>query len=348
MENLRNLDYEELKALLISFGEQAYRADQIYGFLHKKFVSSFSEMTNIGSSLRNRLENSFHVDLPEAVMMLESRIDGTRKYAFRMADGQIVESVFMRYRHGNSVCVSSQAGCRMGCRFCASTLHGLQRNLSCGEMLSQVYMIQKDTGERVSNIVIMGSGEPLDNYDETIRFVRMLSDSRGINISQRNITLSSCGLVPEIYRLSDEGFGLTLAISLHAPNDSLRRYLMPVAARYPVGDLLKAASAYFERTGRRISFEYSLIEGVNDSPQSAAELSGVLSEERARRKMQCHVNLIPVNPVKERGFRRPDRGRLELFLKRLNENGIPATIRREMGADISGACGQLRASLSEP
>ena len=242
----------------------------------------------------------------------------------------------MKYKHGNSVCISSQVGCRMGCRFCASTLDGLERNLTPSEMLRQVYQIQKITGERVSNIVIMGTGEPLDNYDNFVKFVHMISDEHGLNISQRNITASTCGIVPNIRRLAEENLQITLALSLHGSNQEKRRSLMPVANKYELSEVLLACDYYFEKTGRRITFEYSLVHGINDTPEDAGELTGILKHRN------CHLNLIPVNPIKERNYEKPDKKSAENFKNKLEKNGINVTIRREMGSDIDGACGQLR------
>lgn len=341
-KSLRDLELPELRGLLSDMGEKSFRAAQLYQWLHKRGAGSYEELSNISLSLRERLKDNYSIALPEAVEVLSSRLDGTRKFILRMEDGHVIESVWMKYRHGNSVCISSQVGCRMGCRFCASTLDGLARNLTSGEMLAQIYLIQRLTGERVSNIVVMGSGEPLDNYSELTRFIRMVSDENGLNISQRNITVSTCGLVPEIRRLAEEGYAITLALSLHAPNDEVRKSLMPIANRYSLSEVLPAMEYYFEKTGRRITFEYSVVEGVNDNKAEAKELSVLLRGFRSGGGQACHVNLIPVNPIKERTFRRPDREKTENFKRILTENGITATIRREMGADISGACGQLR------
>ena len=270
-----------------------------------------------------------------------SAIDGTRKYLFRLSDGNVIESVLMRYKHGNSVCISSQVGCKMGCRFCASTIGGWTRNLLPSEMLDQIYRIQSITGERVSNVVVMGTGEPMDNYDNIVRFVHLLSDEGGLNISQRNITVSTCGIVPKIYELAKEKLQITLALSLHAPNDEKRRELMPVAQRYSMDEVLDACRNYFQETSRRITFEYSLVAGVNDSDEDARELSSRIHD------INCHVNLIPVNPIKERSYRRSTHLAVENFKIKLEKCGINVTIRREMGSDIDGACGQLRKSYME-
>jgi 23S rRNA (adenine2503-C2)-methyltransferase len=264
--------------------------------------------------------------------------DGTRKYLFALADGNVVESVLMRYKHGNSVCVSSQVGCRMGCRFCASTLDGLERNLTASEILEQIYAISRDTGERISHVVVMGTGEPLDNYDNLLRFLLLISDEHGANISQRNITVSTCGLVPKMRQLAEEGLQITLALSLHASNQAKRQELMPVANAYEIHQVIDACRTYFEKTGRRITFEYSLVGGVNDGEEDAKELAELL------RSLNCHVNLIPVNPIKERDYVQSDRSVIERFQKKLEKYGINATIRRTLGSDVNASCGQLRKS----
>ncbi len=270
------------------------------------------------------------------VRVQESKVDGTRKYLFALSDGNVVESVWMRYKHGNSVCISSQVGCRMGCRFCASTLDGLERNLLPSEMLDQVYAIARDTGERVSNVVVMGTGEPLDNYDNLLKFLRLLTDENGLHISQRNVTVSTCGIVPRMRQLAGEHLQITLALSLHAVTDEKRRKLMPVANRYSIRELMEACDDYFRQTGRRITFEYSLVEGVNDSEEDAAGLAA-LAKPRC-----CHINLIPVNPIRERDFVQSDAARVQAFKNRVEKSNKNVTIRREMGRDIDGACGQLR------
>lgn len=265
-----------------------------------------------------------------------SKKEDTAKYLFALEDDHVIESVWMKYRHGNSVCISSQVGCRMGCTFCASTLTGLTRNLTAGEMLSQIYQIQKDTKERVSNIIVMGMGEPLDNYEELLRFIKLVSCEKGIGISQRNITVSTCGLVDKIRMLADEKLQITLAISLHAPNDEIRRQTMPIANRYTIGEIIQACKYYFDKTGRRITFEYSMIRGVNDNEEHAKELAGRLSG------LNCHINLIPLNEVKERNCYRSTKEDIEKFKTILEKYRKTVTIRREMGSDIDAACGQLR------
>ena len=334
--DIRSMTLEELQAVMEKIGEKPFKAKQIYQWLHEKCAADYEEMTNISRGLRERLAEAYPLSGPRAVEVQTSRIDGTQKYLFRLADGNVVESVLMRYHHGNSVCISSQVGCKMGCRFCASTLDGWTRNLLPSEMLSQIYQIRRMTGERVSNVVVMGTGEPLDNYDNLLRFSRMLTDEKGQNISQRNITVSTCGLVPEIRKLAEENLQITLALSLHAPNQQKREQLMPIARRYSLPGVLDACRYYFEKTGRRMTFEYSLVGGENDSQQDAEELS------RLSGGLNCHVNLIPVNPIKERSYVQSDKKVTLNFKKKLEKYGINVTIRREMGRDIDGACGQLR------
>ncbi len=334
--DIKSLTLPELEEELCRRGEKAFRARQMYEWMHVKLVRSFEEMRNLPLALRQECESMYAYTALSAVCVQESRIDGTKKFLFRLADGNMVESVWMKYRHGNSVCISSQVGCRMGCVFCASTLGGLERGLLPSEMLDQVYAVTLLTGERVSNVVVMGTGEPLDNYDNLLTFLRMLTDKDGLNISQRNVTVSTCGLAPEIKRLAEENLQITLALSLHAALDEKRKKLMPVAARYSIAQLMDACRYYFEKTGRRITFEYSLIGGVNDSDEDARLLAHLA------RPLRCHVNLIPVNPVKEREFERSDPGRIRAFQNQLEKYKINGTIRREMGRDIDGACGQLR------
>ena len=335
-KDIRAYTYEQLQEELSGIGEKAFRGKQIYEWLHVRLADSFDEMTNLSKALREKLEAQYVILPVEPAARQESKLDGTNKFLFRLWDGNMVESVLMRYKHGNSVCISSQVGCRMGCRFCASTIDGLERNLSPSEMLGQIYQIQKMIGERVSNVVIMGTGEPLDNYENFLTFIRLLTDEHGLHISQRNITASTCGIVPNILRLAEENFQITLALSLHATNQEKRRRLMPVANKYDLSEVLEACDAYFEKTGRRITFEYSLVHGVNDTEEDILELTSLLKHRN------CHVNLIPVNPVREKNFRRPDKKTALFFQNKLEKNGINVTIRREMGSDIDGACGQLR------
>lgn len=338
-KDIKSFSFDELNNEIVSMGEKAFRAKQIYDWLHVKLVRSFDEMTNLSNDLRGRLKENYTLTTLEIVKVQESKIDGTRKYLFKLPDGNLIESVWMIYKHGNSVCVSSQVGCRMGCKFCASTIDGLERNLSSSEILDQIYAITLDTKERVSNVVVMGSGEPMDNYDNTVKFVKMLSDEHGLNISQRNITVSTCGLVPRIYELADEDLSITLAISLHATTDEKRRSLMPIANKYSIREIKEACLHYFDKTGRRLTFEYSLVGGVNDTDEDAEELADIL------REVNGHVNLIPVNPIKERDYVSSTDKRVAAFKNKLEKKQINVTIRREMGRDIDGACGQLRRSF---
>ena len=336
MKEIRSMTLPELTRTLEEDGEKKFRAKQIFAWLHARQAESFDEMSDLSLALRGKLKEHCELVTLEQAQIFVSALDGTRKYLFRLPDGHLIESVFMKYRHGNSVCVSSQAGCRMGCRFCASTLDGLARSLLPSEMLEQVYRIVRDTGEKISNVVIMGSGEPMDNYEHVLRFIRLLTDENGYHMSQRNITLSTCGIVPGIRKLSEEGLPVTLALSLHGSSDEERKQLMPVARKYPLQEVLAACDEYFEKTGRRISYEYSLVKGVNDSEDHARRLAALLKGKN------CHVNLIPVNPIKERSYRSISRAEAAKFQLTLEKYGINATIRREMGRDIQGACGQLR------
>ena len=340
MTDIKSMNLEEMKSLMAELGEKPFRAKQIYSWLHEHLVTSYDEMGNIPAKLKEKLKE-YPITALEMVDEQISAIDGTRKYLFRLADGNVIESVLMRYKHGNSVCISSQVGCKMGCRFCASTIGGWTRNLLPSEMLDEIYRIQSITGERVSNVVVMGTGEPMDNYGNIVRFIHLLSEEGGLNISQRNITVSTCGIVPRIYELAKEKLQITLALSLHAPNDEKRQELMPIANVYSMEEVLDACRNYFKETGRRITFEYSLVAGVNDSEEDARELSSRI------RDINCHVNLIPVNPIKERSYVRSTRQAVENFKIKLEKCGINVTIRREMGSDIDGACGQLRKSYME-
>ncbi len=339
--DIKSLSFEELETVFLDMGEKAFRARQVFSWIHEKQAADFSEMTSLSLGLRESLSRQFALTVLEPVEVLVSKFDATRKYLFRLADGNVIESVWMEYHHGNSVCISSQVGCRMGCRFCASTLDGLVRGLTPAEMLEQVYRMQKLMGKRVSNVVLMGSGEPMDNYENVVKFLRLVTDKRGLGLSARNITVSTCGLPQGIYRLAEEKLPVTLALSLHAPNDEKRQELMPIARKYSLKEVLPACDTYFEKTGRRVSFEYSLVAGVNDTKEEAKALAALL------KGRSCHVNLIPVNPIKERKYTRSGRQAMADFKNVLEKNEINATIRREMGRDISGACGQLRRSYRE-
>ncbi len=337
-KDLKSLTLAELTEEFLTLGEKKFRAVQVFEWIHKRGATEFSQMTNLSGALRARLEESYRLVSLREVRRLASAQDGTIKFLFALPDDKVIESVFMKYKHGNSVCISSQAGCRMGCRFCASTLGGLERNLLPSEMLDQIYRIQELTGERVSNVVVMGTGEPMDNYDNLVRFLRLVSAPEGQNMSIRNITVSTCGIVENMRRFAEEGVPVTLALSLHAPNDEARKRLMPVANKYALKDVLAACDYYFEKTGRRISYEYSLVAGENDTEAEADALGKLLKGKN------CHVNLIPVNPIKERDYKQSSFKNVLNFRKRLEKYNINVTIRRELGADIGAACGQLRKS----
>ncbi len=339
--DMKSLYYPELESVIKSYGQPAFRAKQLYQWLHNKLAASYEEMTNLSKELRDKLSADYPLNTLQEVQALHSENDGTVKFLFRLKDGRVIESVLMKYHHGNSVCISSQVGCRMGCKFCASTIGGKERDLLPSEMLDQIYRIQALTGERVSNVVVMGTGEPLDNYDHLIRFIRILTDGDGLNISARNITVSTCGLPERIRSLANEELPVTLALSLHAPNNEIRKQLMPVAAKYELSEVLDAFRYYYDQTGRRLTFEYSLVDGVNDEEEHAKELCRLI------KGLNCHVNLIPVNPIKERNYRKSDNKKIQTFKLILEKSRINVTIRREMGADIDAACGQLRKSYMD-
>lgn len=333
--DIKSLQYNQLKELMNEMNQKAFRAEQIFTWLHQKCVNSFDEMTNLSESFRKELSDKCEIKTVKKVKVLTSELDGTKKYLFELCDGNLIESVMMPYKHGNSVCVSSQVGCAMGCSFCASTINGCVRNLTTSEILSQVYEIGKDIGQRISNVVIMGMGEPLINYDNVVGFVKILSSELALHISQRNITISTCGIVPAIRKLSKEDLKITLALSLHAPNNIIRQKIMPIANKYQLDDVISACDDFFNETGRRVTFEYCLIDDVNDKECHAKELSKLLKGKNA------HVNLIPVNPTPENNYGAAKEKDIKEFQKVLEDNGIATTRRREMGRDISGACGQL-------
>lgn len=335
MIDLKDFEYDELTEFLESIGEKKFRAEQIFSWLHRG-VTSYDEMTNLSKATRDKLNEISYVSTLEIREKYVSAIDGTVKYLFELPDGNCIESVVMRYHHGITICISSQVGCRMGCRFCASTIGGLYRNLTAGEILNQVIFAQKDLGERISNIVIMGIGEPLDNFGNIVKFLHNVNHKKGINIGYRHITLSTCGVVPGIYALAKENLPITLTVSLHAPNDKIRDEIMPVNHTYKIAELLKACREYYNTTNRRLSFEYSLIHGVNDSEENAAELASLI------KGLHAHVNLIPVNKVEERDYRQGSSKDIRKFQEKLASLGVNATIRRELGSDISASCGQLR------
>lgn len=334
--DIKSMNLAELKDFMVEIGEKPFRAKQIYEWLHVKQVESFDEMTNISKKMIESLKERCELISLKKEEVQISKLDGTRKYLFALSDGNVIESVLMRYKHGNSVCISSQVGCRMGCKFCASTLDGLVRGLKPSEMVDQIYKIGNDIGERISNVVVMGTGEPMDNFDNLLKFIELLTDENGLNISQRNLTVSTCGIVPRIRELADKKLSITLALSLHASNQNKRKALMPVANSYDINEVVDACKYYFEQTGRRITFEYSLVGGVNDSDEDAAELSALV------KGINCHINLIPVNPIKERDFVSSNTKVVTAFKNKLEKNGINATVRRSLGEDIDGACGQLR------
>ena len=341
---LLSLSFEELQGYVRELGESAFRAKQIYEWLMRG--ADFDGMTNLSAKLRARLSEQAIANPVKIYQVFASKLDETEKFLYLLPDGNLIEGVLMRYHHGDTLCVSTQVGCRMGCAFCASTLDGKARDLTPGEILGQVvavdrYVREKDETRRVHNIVLMGSGEPLDNYDNVMKFLRLVNDARGLNISLRNISLSTCGLVPKMYQLAEEGLPVTLSVSLHAPNDDIRRKMMPVANAFPMDDLIRACANYIDKTGRRVIFEYALVSGVNCDVRHAEELA------RRLRGLRCHVNLIPLNSVRERSLEAPERREAEAFLKRLELKHISATIRREMGSDIEGACGQLRRRVLE-
>ena len=335
-KDIKSMSLTELKDEMLSIGEKSFKATQIYSWLHKHGAESFDEMTNISKDLRENLKKNYDIYNCSIEKKLVSVYDDTVKYLYRLNDGELIESVVMKYKYGYTICVSSQVGCKMGCKFCASGIAGFIRNLTPSEILSQIYKAQKDLGIRISHIVMMGVGEPLDNYDNVIKFLSLVTDENGINIGMRNISLSTCGVVTGIYKLMEEKLQLTLSISLHAPNDEIRSRTMPVNDRWNIDELLNACKDYIKVTNRRISFEYAMISGVNDSDECARELASKL------KGMLCHVNLIPVNSVKERSYRKSSKDRMEAFIRILAKYGINATVRRTLGSDINASCGQLR------
>ena len=333
-KDIKSMTLAEIEAEMKSLGQPKFRAGQIFDWLQKRCVASFDEMTNLSKELRSLLADGYYIANCEIEDRFDSKLDETVKYLFRLNDGECIESVLMKYEHGWSICISSQVGCRMGCKFCASTIGGLVRSLTASEMLSQIMTAQKDRGIRISNIVMMGIGEPFDNYENVVRFLTLVGDEKGLNIGMRHISLSTCGRVDGIRRFMELDIQITLSVSLHAPNDRIRNTMMPINKKWNVTELISSCRDYFNRTGRRISFEYALIKGVNDSRECADELIKLL------KGLVCHVNLIPVNKVKENSYEKSDRVRE--FCNYLNQNGMNATVRRTLGSDISASCGQLR------
>ncbi|WP_286906412.1 23S rRNA (adenine(2503)-C(2))-methyltransferase RlmN [Clostridium sp. UBA1652] len=340
MKYLLDFNLEEFKEELVEIGENSFRAKQIFQWIYKE-VYDFEHMKNIPSPLKSKLKESFDLSLPKIVEEYTSSSDGTKKLLVSLKDNNLIECVIMKYNHGNTICISTQVGCRMGCKFCASTIDGRIRNLTPGEMLGQVLLAQNIMKERISNIVLMGSGEPLDNYDNVMKFLEIVNAEYGLNIGQRHITLSTCGIVPKIYELADKGLNVTLAISLHAFSDEKRKEIMPIANKYSISEIMEACEYYIKKTNRRITFEYSLVKGINDSKEDAKALGNLLKGKL------CHVNLIPVNKIKEKEYRKSTKEDIDIFEKTLRKYGVEATVRREMGADINAACGQLRRSYLE-
>ena len=332
---LKNMTEDELKEFIVNMGEKSFRGSQIFSWIYKG-AKTFDDMKNIPKSLREKLDEVSYIGNIEQELRLESKVDKTKKYLFLLNDGNIIETVMMDYEDRVTVCISNQVGCRMGCNFCASTLEGLIRNLEPWEIIDQIMKIQEDTGKRVSNLVLMGSGEPLDNFENTKKFLKLVNEKNGLNIGYRHITLSTCGLVPRMYELADLGLPINLALSLHSPFDEKRKEIMPVANAYKVNDLIEACKYYIKKTNRRVTFEYSLIKGVNDSEKEAKEIVRLI------KGMLCHVNLIPINKVEERDYERPDKSYIYKFRDYLEKKNIPTTVRISMGSDIGGACGQLR------
>lgn len=337
-KDIRSLSYEELSNEILNLGFPKFRINQIFSWIHEKCVSSFDEMTNISKDMRQKLSEIFYFNNLSINTKLVSKIDDTVKYLFTLSDGEYVESVVMKYKYGYSICISTQVGCKMGCTFCASAIGGFVRQLSTGEMLSEIYTAQKDLNIKINHLVLMGTGEPFDNYENVIKMLKLITDENGQNMSMRHISLSTCGIVPKIFELADEKLGLTLSVSLHAPNNNIRNASMPINKKYDVDELLKACKYYADTTGRRISFEYAMIKGVNDSDECALELSKRL------KGILCHVNLIPVNNVRETSFIKSSVERQKKFIDILASRGITATVRRTLGSDINASCGQLRAS----
>lgn len=338
MDNILNFNIDEIKNWMKDKGESTFRAEQIMDWIYKNNVWNFDMMKNLPKKLRSILKREFYIEIPELVKIYKSQKEDTIKFLYRYNDGNVIETVVMKYNRGNSICVSTQVGCKMGCNFCASTIGGMVRNLSAGEIIAQILISQKYIGDRISNIVLMGSGEPLDNYENVIKFISIVNSSYSINIGQRHVTLSTCGIVPKIKELANKNFQITLAISLHSPENKLRARMMPIANKYSIDEIMDVCKYYIKKTGRRISFEYALIDDINDSTEYAEKLVSLLHG------VLCHVNLIPVNKVKEKNYVKSSKNNIKNFLHILSRNGIETTVRKEMGSDINAACGQLRRS----
>lgn len=339
--DIKSLTLDELTKEIVNMGHKTYRAKQIFSWLHKEGATSFDEMSNVSKELRNLLEDRYYIANAEVELKRKSALDDTAKYLLRLNDGEYIESVLMKYNHGYSICISTQVGCKMNCSFCATGKGGFIRNLTASEMLSQIQVVSKDIGERISNVVMMGMGEPLDNYDNVLRFLDLVSDDDGLNIGMRHITLSTCGIVDKIYDLADKKLQITLSVSLHAPNDNIRNQTMPVNKKWNIEELLQGCKYYSEKTNRRISFEYAIIGGVNDSVKDAKELSDRI------KGIHAHVNLIPVNDVTGNNYIKSDKKSIRDFMNVLEKTGISTTLRRTLGSDIEASCGQLRGKLQE-
>lgn len=335
-KDLKSLSSEEIREVFLNMGEKAFRGDQAFKWIHKNLVNSIDDISELSKDLRDKLKNNWYISNLKIFRRLDSQVDNTKKYLFSLRDGNIIESVMMEYKHGVSVCISTQVGCRMGCSFCASTKGGLVRNLTPGEIVDQIYSIQKDIGIPVKSIVLMGSGEPLDNFDNVMKFMDIIHDKKGQNLGYRHVTLSTCGIVPKIYELAEYDIPITLSISLHSPYEDERKKIMPIGNRYSIKEIIEACIYYINKTCRRITFEYTLIKGVNDSIKDAEAIAELL------KGLLCHVNLIPLNPIKEASYTKSTKNSVVAFKDLLEKRGITATIRREMGTDVNAACGQLR------
>lgn len=341
MINLIGLTEDELYEVVRELSQAKFRGKQIYEWIYKHRAPSIDHMTNLPKNLREQLKDKYIIEHIGIEKILKDEHDGTHKFLFSLRDQNTIEGVLMKYKYGYALCVSTQIGCKMGCTFCASTLDGIVRSLTNGEIIDQIMVVENHLGIRISNVVLMGSGEPLDNYDEVLKFIYNVNNSNGINIGQRHLTLSTCGIVPKIYDLAKENLQINLSISLHGSNDSVRSKIMPINKKYPLEQLIEACAFYIEKTGRRITFEYSMVNGVNDKIEHAKELESLL------KGLNCHVNVIPVNEIKERDFIKSSKDNIIRFSRYLNDIGIPTTIRRELGSSINAACGQLRRNHTE-
>jgi 23S rRNA (adenine2503-C2)-methyltransferase len=341
MKNILDFNLQELTAWMIENSESKFRAKQVFQWIYKSNVYSYENMKNIPQKTKDNISKTLNLSIPEIIKEQKSEKDGTKKLLLKLEDGNMIESVIMKYKYGFSICVSTQVGCRMGCSFCASAIGGMIRNLTPGEIIGQILVAQNNINDRISNVVLMGSGEPLDNFENVVKFIDILNSEESLNIGARHITMSTCGIVPKIYELAELGYQITLAISLHSPQDNNRATMMPIARKYSIKEIMDSCEYYYNKTKRRISFEYALIKGVNDSKEDALLLSKLLN------KFPSHVNLIPVNEIKENKFEKSDSLSIEMFKNTLIQNGIETTIRRKMGEDIDGACGQLRRNHME-